>query len=261
MTTTNLLDGQVAIVTGAARGIGAAVVASLADAGAKVIATDVLEDDLAKTAADIGEQVSARQLDVSDEEGWQKLVDDTLEESGRIDILVNNAGILSFSTLDETPPEQFRRLFEINVTGSFLGLRAVVPTMKAAKSGAIVNMSSSSAILPHNATGAYAASKFAIRGMTRVAALELGPFGIRVNSVHPGGVNTPMTNPQNLSAEELAARYRFVPQQRGCEPEEIASAVLFLASDQSSYCNGSELVVDGGMTAGMYIPGIPGAPV
>ncbi len=261
MTAKNLLEGQTAIVTGAARGIGAAVARSLAGAGARVVATDVLEDELEKTVADIGERASATRLDVSDESGWQQVVDDTLAETGRIDILINNAGILAFATLEDTDPDLFRRLLEINVTGSFLGLRAVIPAMKAAGSGAIVNLSSSSAVLPHNATGAYAASKFAIRGMTRAAALELGPFGIRVNTVLPGGVNTPMTNPQDRSKEELAGQFRFVPQQRGCEPEEIASAVLFLASSQGSYCNGTELVVDGGMTAGIYIPGIPGAPM
>ena len=255
------LEGQTAIVTGAARGIGAAVAATLADAGATVIATDVLADDLEKTAAELGDAVTAAELDVSDETGWQQLVKKTLSDTGRIDILVNNAGILAFSTVEDTDPTLFRRMLDINVTGSFLGIRAVTPAMKAAKSGAIVNLSSSAAILPHNATSAYAASKFAIRGLTRVGALELGPFGIRVNSIHPGGVNTPMTNPQGLSSEELAARFRFVPQQRGSEPEEIAAAVLFLASDQSSYCNGSELVVDGGMTAGLYVPGIPGAPM
>jgi len=261
MTATNLLEGQTAIVTGAARGIGAAVATSLAGAGARVVATDVLEDELEKTVADIGERASATRLDVSDESGWQQVVDDTLAETGRIDVLVNNAGILAFATLEGTDPDLFRRLLEINVTGSFLGMRAVIPVMKAAKSGAIVNMSSSSAFLPLVGTGAYAASKFAIRGLTRTAALELGPFGIRANSVHPGGVNTPMTNPQNLPAEEISARYQFVPQRRGCEPDEIASAVLFLASNQSSYCNGSELVVDGGMNAGIYVPGVPGDPV
>jgi len=256
-----LLKGQTAIVTGAARGIGAAVGASLAAAGARVVLTDVLEEDLQNTAADIGDTASAKKLDVSDEANWQRVVDDTLAETGRIDILVNNAGILAFSTLEDTDPDLFRKLLEINVTGSFLGMRAVIPGMKAAKFGAIVNLSSSSAILPHNATGGYAASKFAVRGMTRAAALELGPFGIRANCVLPGGVNTPMTNPQGLSREELTARFRFVPQQRGCEPEEVAAAVLFLASSQGSYCNGSELVVDGGMTAGIYIPGMPGAPM
>ncbi len=261
MTETRLLDGQTAIVTGAARGIGAAVSKSLAAAGANVVLTDVLEEDLQRTAAGIGNTASAVRLDVSDEANWQEVVDNTLAETGRIDILVNNAGILAFSTLEDTDPGLFRKLLEINVTGSFLGMRAVIPAMKAAGSGAIVNLSSSSAVLPHNATGGYAASKFAVRGMTRAAALELGPCGIRVNCVLPGGVNTPMTNPQGLSSEELATRFRFVPQQRGCEAEEIASAVLFLASSQGSYCNGTELVVDGGMTAGIYIPGMPGAPM
>ena len=261
MNDTPLLDGQTAIVTGAARGIGAAIVATLVNAGARVFATDVLEDDLEKMAADVGDKASATRLDVSDEAGWKQVVDDALAETGRVDVLVNNAGILSFATLEDTDPELFRRILEINLTGSFLGMRAVIPAMKAAGSGSIVNLSSSSAILPHNATGAYAASKFGVRGMSRAAALELGPAGIRVNSVMPGGVNTPMTNPQGLSSEELLARYRFVPQQRGCEPEEIAAAVLYLASSQGSYCNGTELVVDGGMTAGIYVPGMPGAPM
>jgi len=132
--------------------------------------------------------------------------------------------------------------------------------MKDAGSGVIINLSSSSAILPNNAAGAYASSKYAIRGLTRTAALELGPQGIRVNSVHPGGVNTPMTNPQGLSADDLNARFKFVPQQRGCEPEEIANAIRFLVSDQAAYCNGTEMVVDGGLTAGQYFYGIPGAP-
>ena len=261
MTDTNILEGHTAIVTGAARGIGAAIVAALVDAGARVIATDVLEDELGQMAATAGDAVSAARLDVSDEAGWQQIVDSAMEETGRIDILVNNAGILSFATLEDTQPDLFRRLLEINLTGTFLGMHAVIPAMKAAGSGAIVNLSSSSAILPHNATGAYAASKFGVRGMTRAAALELGPLGIRCNCILPGGVNTPMTNPQGLSSEELRARYAFVPQQRGCEPEEIAAAVLYLASSQGSYCNGTELVVDGGMTAGLYVPGMPGAPM
>lgn len=254
------LEGQTAIVTGAARGIGAAVAESLAAAGATVVLTDILDEDLDKTARRIGDRATKVYLDVSDENGWKKVVDSTLADTGRIDVLVNNAGILAFATLEDTDPVLFRKLLDINVTGSFLGLRAVIPTMKSAGSGAIVNLSSSSAVLPHNGTGAYAASKFAIRGLTRTAALELGPYGIRVNCVMPGGVNTPMTNPQGLSQEDLATRFRFVPQQRGCEPAEIAAAVLFLASSDSSYCNGSELVIDGGMTAGLYVAGIPGAP-
>lgn len=261
MSETDILEGQTAIVTGAARGIGAAIVAALAAEGARVYATDVLQDELQATADGLGDSVTAHTLDVSDEAGWKQLVETATSETGRIDILVNNAGILAFSTLEDTDPNLFRRLLDINVTGSFLGMQAVIPSMKAAGSGAIVNLSSSSAILPHNATGGYAASKYAVRGMTRVAALELGPHGLRVNCIMPGGVNTPMTNPQGLSSEELKARFQFVPQQRGCEPEEIAAAVLYLASSRGSYCNGTELVVDGGMTAGLYVPGIPGAPM
>lgn len=260
MTDRNLLDGQTAIVTGAARGIGAAVVAALADEGARVVATDVLQDELQQTADSFDNAVTAATLDVADEQRWHEVVDETIASSGRIDILVNNAGILAFSTIEDTDPTLFRRIVEINLTGSFLGMHAVIPAMKEAGSGAIVNLSSSSALLPHNATGAYAASKSGIRGMTRAAALELGPLGIRVNCVLPGGVNTPMTNPKGLSSKELAARFRFVPQQRGCEPDEIAAAVLYLASAQGSYCNGTELVVDGGLTAGNYIRGMPGAP-
>lgn len=252
--------GQTAIVTGAARGIGAATAAALANGGATVFACDILAEDLGETVTAIGDAATACELDVTDEIAWQKLSAMVLGETGRIDVLVNNAGILSFASLEDTDPAVFRKMLNVNVTGSFLGMQAVIGSMKERGYGSIVNLSSSAAILPHNATGAYSASKFAIRGLTRTAALELGPFGIRVNSIHPGGVNTPMTNPQGLSSDELAKRFKFVPQQRGCEPEEIAQAILFLASSEASYCNGSELVVDGGMTAGIYVPGMPGAP-
>ena len=254
------LENKVIIVTGAARGIGRAVCEALVEAGCFVIATDVLEAELMSTANELGEQVTAHVHDVSSESQWQSVVSDTLAKHGPIDGLVNNAGILLFSTLENTDADKFRQLLEVNIMGTFLGLQTVIPAMKTAGSGAIVNLSSSSALLPNNATGAYAASKFAVRGLTRTAALELGPLGIRVNSVHPGGVNTPMTNPQGLTGEALNGRFKFVPQQRGCEPSEIANMVRFLLSGQASYCNGAEMVVDGGLTAGQYFYGIPGAP-
>ena len=260
MKNTMLLNNKVAIVTGAARGIGKAVCQALVEAGAIVIATDVLSEDLQAMASELGSNVTAMTHDVTDEQQWQSIVEATLSKHQKIDILVNNAGILFFSTLENTKPSQFRKILDVNVTGTFLGLHAVIPSMQKAGSGAIVNISSSSAIMPNNGTGAYAASKYAVRGLTRTAALELGPHGIRVNSVHPGGVNTPMTNPQGLTGDALNARFKFVPQQRGCEPEEVANMVRFLVSDQASYCNGAEMVVDGGLTAGQYFYGIPGAP-
>ena len=254
------LKGQTAVITGAARGIGAAVAASLAEAGAYVVATDVLDRELERTRASLNSNGEAAVLDVTDAAAWETLAEQVEARRGGIDILVNNAGILKFATLEDTDPDAFRQLFDVNVMGSFLGLRAVIPAMKRAGRGVIVNVSSSSAILPNNGTGAYSASKFAIRGLTRAAALELGPYGIRVNSVHPGGVNTPMTNPQGLDQATNDARYSFVPLQRGSRPEEIAEGVRFLVSDRGSYCNGMELVIDGGLTAGQYFYGIPGAP-
>lgn len=254
------LKGQVALVTGAAGGIGRAVCEALHKAGAAVVATDVMAEDVQACAASLGDGVRALTLDVSNEAAWAAVTEDILAQERRIDILVNNAGILLFKLLEETSIDEFKRLLDINVVGTLLGMQAVVPTMKAAGSGTIVNVSSSSAILPNNATGAYAASKYAVRGLTRAAALELAPSGIRVNSVHPASVNTPMINPTGLSREEMNSRFKFVPQQRGCDPEEVAHSIRFLVSDQASYCNGMELVVDGGLTAGQYFFRIPGAP-
>jgi 3alpha(or 20beta)-hydroxysteroid dehydrogenase len=256
-----LLTDRVAVVTGAARGIGKAIVEAFIDADARhVVAADVLEDELNALAA-THERVSAAVLDITNEGGWQALIAQTVETHGAIDILVNNAGILAFNLLEETPVEDFRRLLEVNVTGTFLGMQAVTPHMKRQGRGVIINTASVSGITPNNATGAYGASKFAVRGLTRSAALELGPHGIRVNSVHPGGVNTPMTNPLGQSNDEVNERYGFVPMQRGSEPHEIANGVLYLASDAASYCNGTELVIDGGMIAGQYLPGMPGSPI
>ena len=196
--------------------------------------------------------------DITDAGGWETLVSQTLSTQDRLDILVNNAGILIFGTLEETDPKDFKRMLEVNVLGAFLGMQAVLPPMKQAKQGAIVNISSVSGVVPSNFIGAYAASKFAVRGLTRAAALEFGLEGIRVNSVHPGGVNTLMTNPTNLDRKEIDAIYHFVPLQRSSQPEEIARGVTYLASDAAAYCNGTELIIDGGMAAGLYFPGLPG---
>ncbi len=253
------LSGRTAIVTGAAQGIGKAVVEAFVEAGAQhVVAADIEEEPLRAFVAE-HDRVSAAALDVTDEAGWQALAEQTVTAQGGVDILVNNAGILVFGLLEDVPVADFRRVLEVNVTGVLLGIQAVAKIMKGAGRGAIVNTSSVSGIMPNNATGPYGASKFAVRGLTRSAAMELGPFGVRVNSVHPGGVNTRMTNPFNTTEEEFDRGYKFVPMQRGCRPSEIAQGVLYLVSDASSYCNGTELVIDGGMIAGQYFEGLPGS--
>jgi len=253
-----LLTGRVAIVTGAARGIGKAVVEAFVEAdAAHVVAADILQEEL-NELAEAHARVTATALDVTDQDGWRKLAADTVAAQGGLDILINNAGILVFNLLEDTSFDDFRRLMDVNVNGVFLGIQAAAAHMKKS-GGVIINTSSTSGVAPNNATGAYGASKFAVRGLTRSAALELGPHGIRVNSVHPGGVNTPMTNPFGQPQEVIDKNYGFVPLQRGCRPEEIARGVLFLASDAGSYCNGAELVMDGGMTAGQYLPGMPGS--
>lgn len=255
----NQLNGKVAIVTGAARGMGAAIARRFVAEGATVILTDIL-DEVHATAATLGGAAEAHILDVSDENAWTTLVDAVIARHGRIDVLVNNAGILMFRDLVNTSADDLRRILEVNVVGTFNGMRTVAPHMIRQRSGSIINNSSADGLQGANALCAYVGSKFAVRGMTKVAALELAPHGIRVNSVHPGGINTPMANPQNLPTAQLDMAFKQFPAQRVGHAEEAAECFVFLASDASSYCMGSELAVDGGLTAGHYYFGLPGSP-
>ncbi len=255
------LANKVAIITGGARGMGAQTSRLFVEEGATVVIADLLENEGQALAAELGDKASFRRLDVSNEEGWQQLVHETVERHGRIDVLVNNAAVLVFGAIEELTQAQFERALSINLTGTFLGVRSVAPIMREQRAGSIVNISSVDGLRGVNALAAYVSSKWGVRGLTKVAALELGPHGVRVNSVHPGGVDTVMSNPTGVSRDELAPQYRTVPQQRIGAPEEIARATLFLASDEASYCNGSELSVDGGVAAGSYYPGLPGSPI
>jgi 3alpha(or 20beta)-hydroxysteroid dehydrogenase len=250
---TGRLHGKVAIITGAASGIGEATARLFAREGAAVTIADRSADQGQTVAADIGASATFQRHDVADEESWATLVEATLARSERIDILVNNAGILRHALLKDMSRADFDGLFAINVTGVFLGMKAVASAMIAQRAGAIVNMSSTGGFRATNATGAYTASKFAVRGLTRTAALELGPLGIRVNSVHPGWVVTPLTNPAGIDPAKLDKGAGEVPLQRAGRPEDIAEACLYLASDAAAYCTGTELLVDGGHMAGRYL--------
>lgn len=254
------LAGKTAIITGGARAMGAATSRLFAAEGAKVLITDVLEEEGRQLAADIGAAAMFQRHDVSDEASWQDVAKTAMAAWGKIDILVNNAGILMFKTLLDTTLEDYKRVLNVNLVGCFLGMRTIAPHMIAAGRGAIVNISSIDGMKGANSLAAYASSKWGVRGMSKVAALEFGHKGIRVNSVHPGGINTPMGNPQNQPTEIVNQAYAHVPLQRVGAPHEAAAATLFLASDEASYITGAEIIVDGGWMSGQYYMGYPGSP-
>lgn len=254
------LDNKVAIITGAARGLGEATARLFHAEGAAVVISDISADTGAALAHELGPRALFCQHDVTDEARWNAVVAETIAAFGRLDILVNNAGILKFETLIAMSAADFASVINVNLIGSFLGIKAAAPAMVAQRSGSIVNISSTGGFRATNGGGAYTASKFAVRGLTKTACLELGHLGVRVNSVHPGGIDTPLTNPEGQSRADVDAKYIGFPMQRAGRPEEIARASLFLASDDSSYCCGTELVADGGGLSGAYYKGLPGAP-
>jgi 3alpha(or 20beta)-hydroxysteroid dehydrogenase len=244
------LEGKVAIITGAAGGQGAAAARRYVAEGARVVIADVNDESGKALAVELGEAAYYRHLDVSSEDDWTGVVDEAVRELGKIDILVNNAGILFFSALVDTTLEQYERVIRINQIGTFLGMRSVIKPMTANGGGSIINTSSIEGLAAVPMLTAYSSSKFAIRGMTKVAAMELGEKGIRVNSVHPGMIDTNMVSTAAGGAEiDLTRAARKVALRRIGRPEEVAEVVVFLGSDKSSYCTGAEFVVDGGATA------------
>ena len=250
-----VLEGRSALVTGGARGIGAAIVSKLHAIGAQVLIADVLDDDGRALVDRLGERARYLRHDVTDESSWHAIQDDHAP-----DILVNNAGIIDFATIADTKVETFRRIVDVNLVGTFLGLQTVGTAMTRRGSGAIVNMSSVDGMKGANGLSAYASSKWGVRGLTKVAAMEFGPLGVRVNSVHPAGIDTVMANPMNEEREALAKRFADFPLQRAGDPAEVAELVAFLCSDAASFVSGAEVTVDGGFTAGKYYENVPGAP-
>jgi 3alpha(or 20beta)-hydroxysteroid dehydrogenase len=245
------LDGKVALITGAARGQGAEEARLFAAEGARVMLGDVLDDDGELVAKELGEHAAYRRHDVTSESDWEAIVAATRAEFGRLDVLVNNAGVFRIIGMTATTLDEYMRIVAINQVGTFLGMKAVSETMIAQGSGSIVNISSVAGLSGSAGTMAYTATKFAVRGMTKVAALELAPFGVRVNSVHPGLIDTPMLRDAFAleSEENRAAARASVPIGRLATAVDVARMVLYLASDDSAYSTGSEFVVDGGMTA------------
>jgi 3alpha(or 20beta)-hydroxysteroid dehydrogenase len=242
------LEGKIAVITGAARGQGADEARLFASEGASVVITDVLDDEGKETAADIGAAATFHHHDVTSEADWTGIVDAVLAEHGQIDVLVNNAGILAISPLVMTTEEDYRRVIDVNQVGVFLGMKAVVPHMVERQSGSIINISSVAGLMGSPGMIAYGASKWAVRGMTKSVALEVAPFGVRVNSIHPGIIETPMLEEFEKWGIMGAVMDR-VPVGRKAEAIEVARLALYLASDDSAYSTGSEFVVDGGMTA------------
>jgi 3alpha(or 20beta)-hydroxysteroid dehydrogenase len=255
------LDGKVALISGAARGMGRAMAKLFAAEDAKVAVCDVRDAEGEAVAREIGASALYLHLDVTSESDWAQAVAATTRRFGKLDVLVNNAGIAEGAPLAETTLESYRRVIDVNQVGVFLGMRAVVEPMTAAGGGSILNVSSIDGLVGMDHIIAYVASKWAVRGMTKTAARELAPRGIRVNSIHPGFVLTHLAieeeahlAPAHAMIEALTAR--LAPMRRTGKPEEIARLALFLASDESSYSTGSEFVADGGLVTGYPPPGM-----
>jgi 3alpha(or 20beta)-hydroxysteroid dehydrogenase len=244
------VDGKVVLVSGGARGQGEAEARLLAREGARVVIGDLLHEIGAKLAAELGASAHYQPLDVRRADDWQRAVAAAEQHFGRLDGLVNNAGISRAGSIEAMPLDDYLAVVNVNQVGCFLGMQSAIPALRRAGGGSIVNISSTAGLQGVAGMGAYCASKFAIRGMTKVAALELGHAGIRVNSVHPGTIDTPMVSGPEFEQVDKAAYFAKQPIPRIGRSEEVAQLVLYLISDESSFATGAEFVVDGGVLAG-----------
>ncbi|WP_329256665.1 glucose 1-dehydrogenase [Actinoallomurus sp. NBC_01490] len=248
------LEGKTALITGGARGMGEAHVRRFVAEGARVVFGDVLEEEGRRLAEELGDATRFVRMDVTRPDDWQAAVDTALAAFGGLGVLVNNAGILRYGRIEDMSLDQFTRIIEVNLVGQWLGVKSVIGAMRTAGGGAIVNVSSTEGFVGATGLAAYSASKFGVRGLTKAAARELGEYGIRVNSIHPGAILTPMVTEDaalvSAKAESADAFLRALPLGRMGTPEEIPALVVFLASDEATYCTGAEFVVDGGMLTG-----------
>ena len=251
------LDGQVALISGGARGQGEAQARLFAREGAAVALGDVLEEDgqrVAESINDTGGQAMFQKLDVTEASSWQSMVDETLAQFGRLDIVINNAGIARVNLIEDSTLQDYLDVILVNQLGVWLGMKAAIPALKDAGGGCIINTSSTAGLEGYSGLGAYVSSKFAVRGMTKVAALELGPYNIRVNSVHPGPIDTPMIRDPRIQRrpDDDFDISRTSPIPRVGHVDEVAKMMLFIAAD-ATYSTGAEFVIDGGVTAGTMV--------
>lgn len=236
-------DGKVVLISGGARGMGETHSRGVVAEGGKVVISDVLDAEGQKLADELGENAIYTHLDVTKEEDWNSAVKLAVDTFGGVNALINNAGIVNFGTLDAYTEKDWSLIIGINLTGAFLGIKAATPELVKNTTSSIVNISSTAGMQGYAALHGYTASKFGLRGLTKSVAMELGSQGVRVNSVHPGGVRTPMT-------DGLGGESPGTPINRLGEPEEVTKLVLFLASDDASFSTGSEFIIDGGTLAG-----------
>ncbi|WP_062989828.1 glucose 1-dehydrogenase [Nocardia anaemiae] len=238
------LTGKVALISGGARGMGAAHARALAAEDARVVLGDILDEEGAALAKEIGDNAAYVHLDVREKQQWQDAVAEAVQRFGSLNVLVNNAGIVNGNLLVDFELSEWQKIIDINLTGTFLGMQAATPAMIEAGGGSVINISSVEGMRGSPGLHGYTATKFAVRGLTKSTALELAQYGIRVNSIHPGLIRTPMT-------EGIPEDFLQIPLGRAADPSEVSALVTYLASDESSYSTGAEFVIDGGLTVGV----------